>query len=197
MILKLQFRRTSHDPPVLIRNRSNMFFTQNLTNNATRVIEIAKKKNLKLVIAESCTGGLLAALFTEIPGSSQVIERGFVVYSNEAKTELLQVKKSLIDAHGAVSTEVAEAMAQGALKNSRADIAIAITGIAGPDGGSKEKPVGLVYIAVGCKKRIQVRKFNFSGIRQEVRKSALLAVFEMLRDLIMPPSTNYKKQESL
>ncbi len=157
-----------------------MFFVKNLCDNAAKIIEIAKFKNLKIATAESCTGGLLAALFTEISGSSQVFECGFVTYSNEAKIEMLQVKKELLDLHGAVSAQVAEAMAQGALKNSPADLAVAITGIAGPDGGSKEKPVGLVYIAVACKNRSVVRKFNFAGDRVEVRKSSVIAALKML-----------------
>lgn len=157
-----------------------MFFTKNLIDKISKIIDVAKSKNLKIVTAESCTGGLLAALFTEVSGSSKVLERGFVTYSNEAKNESLGVKKESLDLYGAVSAQVAEAMAQGALKNSCADIAIAITGIAGPDGGSQEKPVGLVYIAIANKNFTKVRKFYFSGNRTESRKSSLIEALQMI-----------------
>ncbi|GAB2182716.1 CinA family protein [Roseibium sp. LAB1] len=103
--------------------------------------------------AESCTGGLICAALTEISGSSAAVDRGFVTYSNEAKIEMLGVPKELIDAHGAVSKKVAIAMAEGALARSRADIAVSVTGIAGPGGGSAEKPVGTVHIAVAARNR--------------------------------------------
>lgn len=164
-----------------------MFFTQNLQNKIAEIITMAKQRNIKIVTAESCTGGLVSALFTEISGSSEVFERGFVVYSNQAKTEILQVKKELLERHGAVSYEVAIAMAQGALKNSAADVSVAITGIAGPDGGSPEKPVGLVYIAacnIKHPQRFIIRKFNFSGDRNSVRQASLLAALDELRRVI-------------
>lgn len=147
-----------------------------LIDQSKKLLQIAEEKKIKIACAESCTGGLLSALLTEIPGSSKVFERGFIVYSNLAKIEMLGVKKETLEKFGAVSEEVAREMAQGVLKNSAADIAIAITGIAGPDGGSAKKPVGLVYIAVND----QVRKFNFSGNRSEVRKSAVNAALQML-----------------
>ena len=153
-----------------------MFFASNLISLATEILQKSATKNLKITTAESCTGGLLSALFTEISGASKVFERGFVTYSNEAKIQMLGVKKETLENFGAVSKEVAGEMAQGALKNSSADVAIAITGVAGPNGGSAEKPVGLVYIALNER----VQKFNFGGDRSEVRKSAIIAALEML-----------------
>ncbi|GJE54302.1 CinA family protein [Methylobacterium thuringiense] len=103
----------------------------------------------KIATAESCTGGLVAALLTAISGSSKVVERGFVTYSNEAKAEMLGVSTAILAAHGAVSEQTARAMAEGALAHSQADVAVSITGIAGPDGGSPDKPVGLVHFGLG------------------------------------------------
>jgi nicotinamide-nucleotide amidase len=121
-------------------------FPEPLLALARAVLDAAREKNLRIATAESCTGGLIAACLTEIPGSSDVVDRGFVTYSNDSKTELLGVSPELIEQHGAVSQEVALAMAEGALAHSRADISVSCTGIAGPGGGTPEKPVGLVYI---------------------------------------------------
>lgn len=118
---------------------------------ANSLLDSARAKGLWLATAESCTGGLIAAALTEIAGASDVFDRGFVTYSNAAKCEMLGVPAELIKAHGAVSAEVARAMALGAIERSAADIAVAVTGIAGPGGGSTEKPVGLVYFA--CARR--------------------------------------------
>ena len=107
-----------------------------------------ERKDFMLVTAESCTGGLIASKMTRLPGSSGVFERGYVTYSNEAKHENLGVRVSVLEEYGAVSAETAEAMALGALEHSQADIAISVTGVAGPDGGTDEKPVGLVYIGI-------------------------------------------------
>ena len=118
-----------------------------LRRTARRVLDLCRARGLRVATAESCTGGLVAAALTEIAGSSDVVDCGFVTYSNEAKQELLGVPAATLTRHGAVSRETAAAMAKGALKNSQADLAVAITGIAGPGGGSKRKPVGLVYFA--------------------------------------------------
>lgn len=128
----------------------------------------------RVTTAESCTGGLLAGLLTELPGSSRWFERGFVVYSNLAKQEMLGVSEALIAIHGAVSEEVARAMALGALQRSRASLAVAITGIAGPDGGSLAKPVGTVWLAFAKKNQDpQSQSFCFSNSsRQQVRMLA-------------------------
>lgn len=123
-------------------------YEQDLTDRAARLLQAMRSKRLKIATAESCTGGLIAGLLTEIPGSSDVVERGFVTYSNDAKMELLGVPKATLDAVGAVSRETAIAMASGALRASHADVAVAVTGVAGPGGGSSEKPVGLVHLCV-------------------------------------------------
>ncbi|MBM3579828.1 MAG: CinA family protein [Alphaproteobacteria bacterium] len=149
---------------------------KNLLLQAQQILALVGKNNLKIATAESCTGGLLSALLTEIPGASKVFERGFITYSNQAKTEMLGVTEELLARFGAVSGEVAKAMAKGALKNSTADVAVAITGIAGP----KEQRAGLVYISVANQKDVVVKRFNFSGDRNAVRMASVEAALEML-----------------
>lgn len=122
-------------------------FPVDLLNEAAALLDRLRAQGLRLATAESCTGGLIAALFTEIAGSSDVVERGFVTYSNAAKTELLGVADDLLARHGAVSEPVARAMVQGALTHSHANVAVSVTGVAGPGGGTDAKPVGLVHIA--------------------------------------------------
>jgi nicotinamide-nucleotide amidase len=123
-------------------------FPPRLTELAAVVLNEAKSKGLRIATAESCTGGLIAGLLTEIPGSSDVVDRGFVTYSNEAKADLLGIPIALIQENGAVSEPVARAMAEGAVQHSLAQLAVSVTGIAGPGGGSADKPVGLVHLAV-------------------------------------------------
>jgi nicotinamide-nucleotide amidase len=122
-------------------------FTPDLAKKAEALLSDLRSRRLRVATAESCTGGLVAALFTDIPGSSDVVERGFVTYSNDAKHELLDVPEEMLAQHGAVSEAVARAMAAGALAHSHADVSVSVTGVAGPDGGSAEKPVGLVHFA--------------------------------------------------
>jgi nicotinamide-nucleotide amidase len=126
-------------------------FTPYLVSGAAALLDELRKQGLKLATAESCTGGLIAALLTEVAGSSDVVERGFVTYSNAAKSELLGVPEAMLAEHGAVSEPVARAMAEGALACSEADICVAVTGVAGPGGGTAAKPVGLVHIAAARK----------------------------------------------
>ena len=121
---------------------------ESLTGEAATLIDRCRAGGVTLASGESCTGGLIAAILTEVPGSSDVVERGFVTYSNQAKTDLLGVPKALIDGHGAVSEPVARAMAEGVLAASPTTVAIAVTGIAGPGGGTADKPIGLVHLAV-------------------------------------------------
>ena len=135
----------------------------------------------RIATAESCTGGLLAKRLTDVAGSSRYVERGFVTYANEAKVELLGVERELIAAHGAVSAACAEAMAQGARERARVDVGVAITGIAGPDGGSEQKPVGTVFIAVSSPQGDAVRVHRFFGTRVTVRERAAQCALDMLR----------------
>ncbi len=134
--------------------------------------EILLQKKLKFACAESCTGGLVAKMCTDYAGSSAWFDRGYVTYSNQSKMDMLNVNALLIAKHGAVSQSVAIAMVTGVIKNSHAQIATAITGIAGPDGGSKEKPVGTVWIAWAMNNKIWSEKFIFDGTRSEVRSQA-------------------------
>lgn len=150
---------------------------------AITLLERFRARGLMLAAAESCTGGLVMAALTEVPGSSDVVERGFVTYSNEAKAELLGVDPALIDAHGAVSEEVAVAMARGALARSRADIAVSVTGVAGPGGGSPAKPVGTVHFALAARDNDDVvHRLRFFGDRgrAQVRIASVLNSFELL-----------------
>ena len=124
-----------------------MMFPQSTLNFAKTLIDHARSQGFRVATAESCTGGLIAGALTAIPGSSDVVERGFIVYSNQAKTDLLDVPQALIEEHGAVSEEVARAMAEGAVTRSGVELAVSCTGIAGPGGGTADKPVGLVHIA--------------------------------------------------
>ena len=152
---------------------------------ARRVLEVCRRHGLRVATAESCTGGLVAGALTEIAGSSDVVDRGFVTYSNEAKQAMLGVPASTLKRYGAVSSETAAAMAKGALKNSLADVAVSITGIAGPGGGSKEKPVGLVYFAAarrGGKILAQRRLYGDIG-RSRVRALSVAQALAMLEAL--------------
>lgn len=155
-------------------------------NLARRVIEENATLGRKLAVAESCTGGLVAAALTEIPGSSAVLDRGFVTYSNESKMQLLGVSEDVIDTFGAVSIAVAWSMAQGALKKSGADVAVAITGVAGPDGGSDQKPVGTVVFACARKDEdpeatnAELKFFDGVKTRADVRYQATLVALELL-----------------
>ena len=147
--------------------------------------ETLRAQKLKLATAESCTGGMISAAFTDLSGSSDIFDRGFVTYSNEAKMDMLGVLQATLDAHGAVSEHTAKQMCEGALKNSLADITIAVTGIAGPSGGSEDKPVGLVYIGLAKKNAdTQVFKHIFDGDRQAVRQQTVEQAITHLMDII-------------
>ncbi len=153
---------------------------------ASRLIVSAKAKAYTIATAESCTGGLVAAAITAIPGASAVLERGFVTYSNEAKAEMLGVPPELIERRGAVSQEVALAMVDGVLKHSHADIAVAVTGIAGPDGGGEDKPVGLVHIAAakrGGARLHEEHRFGDLG-RNEVQAESAVAALALIQKLL-------------
>ena len=149
---------------------------------AEAVLAACRRRGWHLATAESCTGGLVAAALTAVADSSDVVERGFVTYSNEAKIELLGVPAETIAAHGAVSAQIAAAMARGAVARTPADLAVSITGIAGPGGGTPQKPVGLVYLGAarrGGACRVECRVFP--GDRTAIRDAALVLALEMLR----------------
>lgn len=161
-------------------------FDDQLLNLARLLLDEARARRLKIATAESCTGGLIAGLLTEIAGSSDVVERGFVVYSNRAKEELLGVPGDLIADAGAVSEPVARLMAEGALQESRANLAVAVTGIAGPGGGTPLKPVGLVHLAVARENKPifhQAMRFGDVG-RSEVRRRTIIEALDMMRKMI-------------
>jgi nicotinamide-nucleotide amidase len=142
--------------------------------------ELARQRKT-ISVAESCTGGLLAKLLTDIPGSSDYFTQGWITYSDKAKTELLGISPELIQKHGAVSEEVASAMAIAARQKAGTDFAVAITGIAGPAGGSEQKPVGLVFISVSSYNNCQTSRFLFAHTRELVRLRAALTALNMLR----------------
>ena len=144
-----------------------------LTKLADKIIQLCVEKKLKISTAESCTGGLVAACLTSVAGSSLVFERGYITYANAAKVEEIGVPPALLSAHGAVSEEVAKAMAKGARQKAGADVAIAITGIAGPGGGSPEKPVGLVYIGLCTARECEAKRFLFEGDRADIRRQTV------------------------
>jgi nicotinamide-nucleotide amidase len=153
--------------------------------DAKTLIDLYRAKRLRIATAESCTGGMIAAAITDIAGSSDVFERGFVTYSNEAKTEQVGVPADLIAHHGAVSVHVAREMAVGALKHSRADVAVAVTGIAGPGGGSESKPVGLVYLAVARRNSDPaIERHQFHGDRAAIRQATVERALEMLAEAV-------------
>jgi nicotinamide-nucleotide amidase len=153
---------------------------------AVEVLAGCRERGQLIATAESCTGGLLAATMTAIPGCSDCFERGFVTYSNVSKSEMLGVPYWLIEKHGAVSEDVARAMAGGALTHSQADLAVAITGIAGPDGGTPEKPVGLVYFAAGRRDEpIVSERVLFGDLgRTGVQRRSVAQALKMLRALL-------------
>jgi nicotinamide-nucleotide amidase len=161
-------------------------FDRQLIIEAKDTLDMLREGGLMLATAESCTGGLIAGLLTSIAGSSGMVDRGFVTYSNEAKSEMLDVPMALIEQHGAVSEQVAREMAEGALKNSRANVAISVTGIAGPGGGSEEKPIGLVHF--GCARPEMAThhvRMTYGDIgRNEVRHAAIGTALAMIRQSV-------------
>lgn len=157
-------------------------FSEDLRRLATDTLEHCRSAGLRVATAESCTGGLVAACLTEIAGSSAVIERGFVTYANAAKIDLLGVSPATLERHGAVSAETAAEMLEGALARSPADLVVALTGIAGPGGGSAEKPVGLVFIGVQKRGRPPcIERHVYPGDRAAVREASLKRALQLLR----------------
>jgi nicotinamide-nucleotide amidase len=156
-------------------------FPQDILDRASRVVALCRQQKLWLTTAESCTGGLIASAITEISGSSEIFGRGFVTYANDAKIEMIGVDQNLIEKNGAVSEPVARAMAEGALTHGSADIAIAVTGIAGPGGGSVDKPVGLIHLACARRGKSTVHKRHvFTGDRTAIRLATVATALDML-----------------
>jgi len=157
-------------------------FSNELMDAAEKLVDELRQRKLMVATAESCTGGLLAGLLTTVPGTSDIFERGFVTYSNDAKMEMIAVPEAILNEQGAVSRECAEAMAQGALANSRADLAISITGIAGPTGATAAKPLGLVHFALaGRDGLLQHRQDRFPGDRTAIRLASVAVAVELLQ----------------
>ena len=155
--------------------------TAGIAAQVERLAAVLRRGGDRIATAESCTGGLIAAACTSLAGSSDWFERGFVTYSNDAKSEMLGVPAALIAAHGAVSAEVACAMAEGALAYSRAAFAVSVTGIAGPGGGTPEKPVGLVHVALDVRGTVQHRRLLLPGDRALVREIAVKSALDLVR----------------
>jgi nicotinamide-nucleotide amidase len=152
---------------------------------AKRLMAVCKRKNLLVATAESCTAGLVAGTLSEVPGVSSILDRGYITYSNEAKHDMLGVPREVLEQHGAVSRQAAEAMVRGVLGRSRVDLAVSVTGIAGPDGGSTEKPVGLVHFATATRTgKLMHAEMRYGNIgRANVRKMSVLQAFLMLHEL--------------
>ncbi|SEB21222.1 CinA family protein [Variovorax sp. YR216] len=146
--------------------------------------DLLQRKRWMMATAESCTGGLIAGACTDLSGSSNWFERGFVTYSNEAKSEMLGVDAALIAAHGAVSEEVARAMVQGAIGHSKAQVAVAVTGVAGPTGGSPDKPVGTVWFGWGVAGQVRTERRRFDGDRAAVRSATVHHALQTLKALV-------------
>ena len=162
----------------------NPFMNSDIQQRVKQLSAALLRGQQKVCTAESCTGGLIAKTFTDLAGSSDWFDRGFVTYSNAAKSEMLGVPATLIEDYGAVSEPVANAMASGALRYSEADYAIAVTGVAGPGGGSEEKPVGTMWIAVASAHQAQARRHHFDDDRTAVREATLLVGLETLCELL-------------
>ncbi len=161
-------------------------FSDEIKTLASEILDLCRDKKLHIATAESCTGGLIIGALTEIAGSSDVVDRGFITYTNRAKMECLDVSADTLKVGGAVSPETAIAMSIGAIKNSSANVAVAVTGIAGPDGGSKHKPIGLVHIAAikrGENTLHREHKFGDIG-RSEVREATIVAALKLLKEVV-------------
>ena len=164
----------------------NYIFTmdENVTMEES-IVDLLKEKQMTVTTAESCTGGLLSGRILNVPGASAVYKEGYITYSNEAKEKLLGVSHETLETYGAVSYETAREMAAGAARSAGADVALAVTGIAGPDGGTKEKPVGLVYIGCFVKGKVRAEEFHFTGNRSKNRDYAVIKALTLLREELL------------
>lgn len=168
-----------------VRFGEYIYSTENDVTLEKVVVDLLEANKLTVSCAESCTGGMLSSRLINVAGVSEVYKSGYITYSNKAKRKILGVKKSILDKCGAVSKEVAKAMAEGAAEAARSDVAVSVTGIAGPEGGTKDKPVGLVYIACFVKGKTTVEKYNFTGNRAKVRESSVSAALSLMRRCIL------------
>lgn len=164
---------------------SNIYTTDDAVTLEKSVVDLLLANHLTICTVESCTGGLLAARLINVPGVSEVFKAGYITYSNKAKRRLLGVKKNLLIKHGAVSEQVAKEMARGAALASKADVTFSVTGIAGPSGGTEEKPVGLVYMGCNVCGRVTVKKCQFSGNRAKIRENTVAAALSLMRECIL------------
>lgn len=163
------------------RFKEAVYTTDEQVSLEMAVADLLKRNHLTMCTAESCTGGMIAARMVNVPGVSDVFMEGMVTYSNEAKMRLLGVRKDTLKAHGAVSGETAREMAEGGVRASGTDLCVATTGIAGPDGGTEEKPVGLVYMACCLRGDTCVRRYQFKGNREKVREQAMMKALDLAR----------------
>lgn len=170
-----------------LKNRfgNNIYTTEEDVTLEKAVVDLLQANGLSVTCAESCTGGLLSARLINVPGVSELYKSGVITYSNKAKRRMLNVKKSTLRKYGAVSEQTAEEMVRGAALLAGVDVSVAVTGIAGPDGGTEEKPVGLVYIACSVKGDITVKKYNFSGNRNIIREATVSAALSLMRGCIL------------
>ena len=168
---------------------SHIYATNEATTLEESIVALLKEKNLTLTTAESCTGGMLSARLTNVPGVSEVFKQGFVAYSNRAKRKLLDVKKNTLKTYGAVSEKTAKEMAKNGAFITGSDICVSITGLAGPDGGTETTPVGLVYIACAYQNELRIREFHFKGNRQKIRELSTVNALTLLRSCILEKET--------
>ena len=173
-----------------VRFGKNIYTTDEHKTLEECVIDLLKDQELELTTVESCTGGALAARLVNVPGASDVLRQGLVTYSNKSKRKFTLVKKSTLKDEGAVSHKTAKEMAKGAVENTGCDVSVSVTGLAGPNGGTKEKPVGLVYIGCCYKGKTTVREFHFNGNRSKVREQAVVQGLVLLRDCILENYVN-------
>ena len=176
--------RPAGNVPRGLSNRPRLAYTSGMETLLSRIAAALRARQQTLATAESCTGGLVGAALTDLPGSSAWYVGGIVAYSNDLKIRWLGVPADLLDAHGAVSLETARAMAEGARAAARADFAVSLTGIAGPDGGTPGKPVGLVFMAVAAPRGTATFKHHFAGTRAEIRQAATEAALRHLLDAV-------------
>ena len=164
---------------------SHIYTTEDDVTLEKAVVDLLLANKLTITTVESCTGGLLAGRLINVPGVSEVFKSGYITYSNKAKRRLLGIKKNLLVKHGAVSKEIAQEMAKGAALISKSDVTVSVTGIAGPDGGSEEKPVGLVYIGCDVCGKVTVKEYHFSGDRAKIRENTVSSALSLMRECIL------------